>query len=64
MKVAQFPYLSTEAIALRRRDGIPPWGVHPCEVDALGDPDQCDPGPFRDALEAAIALRAEIEAAD
>lgn len=35
MRVEQFPYLSTEAKALRRRDGTPPWGCHPCEVDSL-----------------------------
>ena len=35
MKVTQHRYLSPEACALRRRDGVPPWGVHPCEVNSL-----------------------------
>lgn len=35
MKVAQYPYLSPEASRLRERDGVPPWGVHPCEVDSV-----------------------------
>ncbi|GAB3733961.1 hypothetical protein GCM10028862_16730 [Luteimonas pelagia] len=37
MKVPQHPYLSPEAMRLRKRDGIPPWGVHPCEVDSLAE---------------------------
>lgn len=59
-KVKQHPYLSTEAIALRRRDGIPPWGVHVCEVDSLAHlPD--DGSIFARALADARALRDEIE---
>lgn len=65
MKVAQFPYLSPEAMALRRRDGVPPWGVHVCEVDSLGER---SPWPATTAggaaWEAARVLRDEIEAAD
>jgi hypothetical protein len=59
MKVEQFPYLSPEAMELRRRDGIPPWGVHPCEVDSLEEPKQH--GPFRDAWREAMRMRREIE---
>ena len=35
MKIEQHRYLSLEASVLRRRDGVPPWGCHPCEVDSL-----------------------------
>jgi hypothetical protein len=61
MKVEQFPYLSAEAVRLRARDCIPPWGVHPCEVDSF-DPDTLSNGPFRDAWREASRLRREIEA--
>lgn len=37
MIVEQFPYMSPEAWELRRRDGIPPWSLHPCEVDSILD---------------------------
>lgn len=60
MKVEQHDYLSPEAVELRRRDGIPPWGVHPCEVDSI-DPDTLASGPFRDAWREASRLRREIE---
>lgn len=58
MKVEQFAYMSPEAVALRRRDGIPPWGLHPCEVDSV----QPEPGsPFHSAWMEAKRFRAEIE---
>jgi hypothetical protein len=47
-------------MALRRRDGVPPWGVHPCEVDAL-DQVAGDGTAFSEALRQARALRAVIE---
>lgn len=59
MIVEQHPYLSPQAVELRQRDGIPPWGVHPCEVDSLQRPSQA--GPFRDAWRQAWRLRREIE---
>lgn len=59
MQVEQHGYLSPEALALRERDGIPPWGVHVCEVDALTEPTHA--GPFRDAWREAARLRREIE---
>jgi hypothetical protein len=59
MKVEQFTYLSAEAKALRERDGTPPWGVHPCEVDSIGEPEQA--GAFADAWRAAKALHEELE---
>lgn len=59
MKVEQHRYLSPEAVELRRRDGVPPWGVHPCEVDSL----RPEPGaPLHRAWREARRLRAEIEA--
>jgi hypothetical protein len=62
MKVEQHPYCSPEAMRLRHRDGIPPWGCHPCEVDSLPEPEPGDATPFACAWRAAAALRAEIEA--
>lgn len=62
MKVEQHAYLSPKAMALRRRDGIPPWGVHPCEVDALAlTVADDDAGAFATAWREAARLRAEIE---
>jgi len=58
MKVEQFPYLAPEAMQLRRRDGVMPWQVHPCEVDTFWD---WPPGEWA-ALDEARALRDEIEA--
>lgn len=61
MKVPQYGYLSPEAKELRRRDGVPPWGVHVCEVDGL-DPCNHPPGtPMRESYEEAVRLRAELE---
>lgn len=62
MKVQQFGYLSPGAKALRSRDGIPPWGIHVCEVDSLGAPGDGDHSPFAQLLREAFALRAELEA--
>jgi hypothetical protein len=59
MKVEQFGYLSPEAVSLRQRDGIPPWGVHPCEVDSIAP----EPGTaFHASWMQAKRFRAEIEA--
>lgn len=57
MKVEQYVYCGTEAMALRRRDGTPPWGVHPSEVDTFRD----WPAGRWQALDDARALRDEIE---
>ncbi len=59
MQVEQHPYLSAEACKLRQRDGVPPWGVHPSEVDSLGDHELNTP--FGQALAEARRLRDEIE---
>lgn len=59
VRVKQYPYLSPEALGLRKRDGIPPWGFHPCEVD------DCRPEPGEDVnlhWQTAANLRDEIEA--
>lgn len=61
MKVEQFPYMSKEASELRRRDGIPPWGCHVCELDSLGDVANNGAAFYGEWL-AAKALRAELEA--
>lgn len=61
MKVPQFRYLSDQAMALRRRDGTPPHGVHVCELDSLDPPADHDHGAFAASYRAAAALRAEIE---
>ena len=63
MKVEQFPYLSAEAMELRRRDGVPPWGVHVCEVDSLAtNGTRTDDGTaFHAAWLEAKHLRDEIE---
>lgn len=59
MKVQQHTYLSPAAAALRQRDGIPPWGVHPCEVDSLKT---TPPGTvFYAELQQARELRHQIE---
>lgn len=64
MKVKQHPYLSPEARALRQRDGTPPWGVHPCEVDAFSShDDSVQTTAFAQSLREARQLRKEIEAA-
>lgn len=64
MKIAQFPYLSLEARKLRARDGTPPWGVHPCEVDAVASSiTERETGPFVDSFHEAARLRAELESA-
>lgn len=60
MMVKQHAYLSPAAKALRQRDGIPPWGVHPCEVDTLNN---TAPGTvFHAELQQARELRHQIEA--
>lgn len=59
--IQQHEYCSPEARELRRQDGTPPWGVHPCEVENLGQPDPADRSPFAEHLRAAWALRREIE---
>jgi hypothetical protein len=61
--LSQHRYMSPEAMELRRQDGVPPWSVHPCEVESLGQPDPADQSPFAEALRAAWALRREIEGA-
>lgn len=63
MKLPQFAFCSPEALELRRQDGTPTWGVHPCETDSLGQPDPGDRSPFAENLRAAWALRREIEGA-
>lgn len=60
MRVEQHSYLSAEGLRLRRRDGTPPWGVHPCEVDSVADMETR--GAFWQSLQEARRLRAEIEA--
>ena len=60
MKIKQFPYLSPESNALRARDGIPPWGAHPCEVDALRQ-HKADISVFGDSLRAAAEMRRQLE---
>lgn len=72
MKVAQHPYLSPEAMALRRRDGTPPWSVHVSEVDSLAGKRELaqlagktgDSTAFRAAVVAAAEMRRQIEADD
>lgn len=60
MKIEQHKYLSPAAVELRQRDGVPPWGVHPCEVDSLkGAPD--DSTAFAAGLRQARELRRAIE---
>jgi hypothetical protein len=61
MKIEQHDYLSAEAKRLRQRDGVPPWGVHPCEVESLRK-FAGDPGVFGNAWREADRLRREIEA--
>ena len=58
MKVEQHRFLSDAALALRRRDGIRPWMVHPCEVDHFKG---MKPGEWP-ALDEARKLREELEA--
>lgn len=61
MKIEQHPYLSPQASELRHRDGIPPWGVHPCEVDSL--PAKVEGRTvFAAELAAARELRRQLEA--
>ena len=60
MKVEQFAYLSPEAQRLRKRDRIPPWSVHPCEVDSLGTA-QPDGSIFYLAWQQASSIRNELE---
>lgn len=61
-KIKQFPYRSPEAKRLRRRDGVPPWGVHVCEVDDFdGYTERHADSPFMQSLRAARALRRELE---
>jgi hypothetical protein len=64
MKIEQFPYCSPKAMEARRRDGVPPWGAHPCECDSLGEPDPTDRSPFAESLREAWRLRRELEGAD
>lgn len=61
MKVPQYPYLSPEACELRRRDRIPPWGIHVCEVDSFDESEDYGPG-FAVELAEARALRRALEA--
>ena len=63
MKVKQYPYLSPEANELRHRDGIPLWGVHPCEVDHLRKSQEAAPNAWLPwpEFDEASALRDEIE---
>ena len=66
MRVEQHPYLSPQAKALRRRDGIAPWSVHPCECDAFADWPLPDPLPndataFDVSLAEARRQRAALE---
>lgn len=61
MKVTQYPYLSPEASRLRERDGVPPWDVHPCEVDSI-DPPPAPGTAFHVAWLEASRMRAELEA--
>lgn len=60
MKIEQHPYLSPAAVELRHRDGVPPWGVHPCEVDSLAT-FKADTSPFGESLRQARELRDELE---
>jgi hypothetical protein len=48
-------------MALRQRDGTPPWGVHVCEVDSLG-PKKPDGTALYAAWLAAAELRRQLEA--
>lgn len=59
MKIKQHLYLSPEAVQLRQRDGIPPWGVHPCELDSLDSP--ASSGAFYASWREATELRAALE---
>lgn len=59
MKVPQYKYLSAEAVALRQRDGIPPWGVHPCEVESVAS--VAGDGLFWQHWREAKLLRDELE---
>ena len=61
MQVEQHGYLSPESIALRERDGTPPWGVHVCEVDATEAVAMQTNSVFRTAWREAARLRREIE---
>lgn len=60
MKVKQFKYLSPEAKKLRTRDGTPPWGVHPCEVDDLKER-MGEATAFGDELRNAAEIRRQLE---
>jgi hypothetical protein len=60
-RIEQFAYLSPQACELRRRDGTPPWSVHPCEVDDFKHWPADDGSAFGAALREARALRAELE---
>lgn len=60
MKVKQFKYLSPEAKKLRTRDGTPPWGVHPCEVDHLKDMADV-PNALGSAWHEAAEIRRQLE---
>ena len=61
MRVQQHPYCSPAAMELRRRDGTPPSGVHPCEVDSLAPVPPGDP--LRAAWAEAARQRKELDAA-
>lgn len=61
MIVEQHDYLSPQAIELRRRDGVPPWGCHPCEVDSLAGTIGDHGSAFAMAWREAARLRREIE---
>lgn len=63
MKIPQHPYLSREAVELRRRDGIPPWGVHVCEVEHLRElVEKGNIGPaMRESWHEAERIKREIE---
>ena len=61
MKVKQHPYLSPEARALRERDNVPPWSIHPCEVDHFGPIDKILPLTFRAEVARVAAMRRALE---
>ncbi len=62
MRIKQHDYLAPGANRLRRRDGVPPWGLHVCEVDDFdGYTERHADSPFMQSLRAARALRRELE---
>lgn len=61
MKVKQYPYLSPQAVELRRRDGIPPWSIHVCEVECFEPIEEVEPATFRAEVLRVKALRDALE---